>query len=95
VVNHYRYTPAGQLAASDESVDNDFHAHGDAGWIDDGNGLLYTGASYEFPELRLTLPAATNISPPRPADLPRLTGAAACFVQNVADCQFAAGRRDR
>ena len=75
VVNQYRYDPAGNLLAASESVDNPFRARGEAGWIDDGNGLLFTGAEYRFPELRLALPSAVDLAPPVPDLRPRLRGA--------------------
>ena len=37
-------------------VENLFHARGESGWVDEGNGLLFTGSQFQFPELRLTLP---------------------------------------
>jgi hypothetical protein len=81
--------------ASNEIVENMFRAHGEAGWMDDGNGLVFTNGLYQFPELRLTLPATPDPSPPA-ADLsPQFSSAGACFFQGVANCLFAAGGRDR
>ena len=95
VVNRYRYDPAGLLVAVTEGVENLFRAHGEAGWIDDGNGLVFNGRAYLFPELRLTLPAAVDPAPPAPNLLPQFPGAGACFVEGVAGCLFATGRRER
>jgi YD repeat-containing protein len=95
VVNQYRYDPAGLLVASNEAVENLFRAHGEAGWADDANGLLFTGAQFQFPELRLTLPATVDPAPPAPDLTPRFPGAGACFFQGVANCQAATGGRLR
>jgi YD repeat-containing protein len=95
VVNKYRYDPLGRLAGSNEGVENDLRAHGESGWIDDGNGLVFDGAGYRFQDLGLTLPAVADPSPPAPDLLPRVTGAGACFVEGVANCAFASGRGNR
>ena len=95
VVNRYRYDPLGRLIASDESVENSFHARGEAGWVDDGNGLLYSGANYYAPNLRSSLPGTVNLDPPNPALAPRFSGAGACFFDGVAECALATGRRTR
>jgi YD repeat-containing protein len=95
VVNEYRYDPTGLLVGSNEIVENMFRAHGEAGWMDDGNGLVFTNRVYQFPELRLTLPAAASPSPPAPGLSPRFPGAGACFFQGVPSCLFATGGRDR
>ena len=95
VVNQYRYDPAGRLASAKEGVENMFRARGEAGWVDDGNGLIFTGVLYQFPELRLTLPAAADPSPPVPDLLPQFAGAGACFTEGVANCLFASGGRER
>ncbi|HEV3199023.1 MAG TPA: DUF6531 domain-containing protein [Bryobacteraceae bacterium] len=95
VVNRYRYDPSGLLVAVTEGVENMFRAHGEAGWTDDGNGLVFNGRAYLFPELRLTLPAAADPSPPAPKLVPQFPGAGACFVEGVASCLFATGRRER
>ena len=95
VVNTYRYDAQGRLVSADEGVDNMFRARGESGWMDDGNGLLFTGSQFQFPELRLTLPAAADPSPPIPDLLPQLPGAGACFFEGVANCLAATGRRTR
>jgi YD repeat-containing protein len=95
VVNQYRYDPMGRLIASNEIVENMFRARGEAGWTDDGNGLVFTGGAYQFPELRLTLPATADPSPPVPDLSPQFPGAGACFLQGVSNCLFATGGRDR
>ncbi|MGO9259791.1 MAG: DUF6531 domain-containing protein [Bryobacteraceae bacterium] len=95
VVNRYRYDPLGRLVSSSEGVPNLFHAHGESGWVDDGNGLVFTGGQYLFPDLRLALPAAVDLWPPAPGLTPQLTGAGACFVRGVADCAFSTGRRSQ
>ncbi len=95
VVNRYRYDPTGLLVSVTEGVENMFRAHGEAGWIDDGNGLVFNGNAYLLPALRLTLPAAADPSPPAPNLLPQLPGAGACFVEGVVGCLFATGRRER
>jgi YD repeat-containing protein len=95
VVNTYRYDPLGRLVSSNESVPNPFHAHGESGWVDDGNGLLFTGRQYVFPDLRLALPAVVDLLPPTPGLAPPLTGAGACFVRGVTDCAFSTGRRSQ
>ena len=66
VVNTYRYDAQGRLVSAKEGVENLFHARGEAGWMDEGNGLLFTGSQFQFPELRLTLPATADVSPPVP-----------------------------
>ncbi|MGA2773819.1 MAG: DUF6531 domain-containing protein [Bryobacteraceae bacterium] len=95
VVNEYRYDPSGRLMASNEIVENMFRARGEAGWMDDGNGLVFTNSLYQFPELRLTLPAAADPSPPSSDLSPQFPGAGACFFQGVSSCLFATGGRDR
>jgi YD repeat-containing protein len=96
VVNRYRYDPLGNLMASDESVENSFHARGQIGWVDDGDGLLYADGNYYAPDLRRFLPGMVNLDPPVPtAIVPRFPGAGACFLDGVADCDLAAGRRTR
>ena len=94
VVNQYRYAQ-GRLVSANEGVENLFHAHGEAGWIDDGNGLLFTGDAFQFPELRLALPAVADPAAPVPDLLPHFPGAGACFIEGVANCLFATGRRER
>jgi YD repeat-containing protein len=95
VVNRYRYDPSGRLIASDEAVENMFRARGESGWIDDGNGLIFTGSEFQFPELRLVLPATADPSPPAPDLRPQLKGAGACFFEGVANCAFPSARRER
>jgi YD repeat-containing protein len=93
VVNEYRYDPLGRLIASNEIVENMFRAHGSAGWMDDGNGLVFTNRLFQFPELRLTLPATADPSPPAAGLSPQFTGAGACFLQGVSSCLVATGGR--
>jgi YD repeat-containing protein len=95
VVNQYRYDPTGRLLGSNEAVENMFRARGEAGWMDDGNGLVFTNSLFQFPELRLTLPATADPSPPAPDLSPPLPGAGACFFQGVSNCLAATGGRDR
>jgi YD repeat-containing protein len=95
VVNTYRYDAQGRLVSTKEGIDNIFRARGEAGWVDLGNGLLFTGTQFQFPELRLSLPSAYDPSPPTPELQPQLTGVGACFVEGVANCLAATGRRTR
>jgi hypothetical protein len=99
VVNRYRYDPLGKLVASDESVENDLHARGESGWVDDNDGLIYGEGNYYSPDLRATLPGMVNLSPPDPgivpAIAPRSPGAGACFTDGVDDCPLSSGRRTR
>jgi YD repeat-containing protein len=95
VVNKYRYDPMGRLVASTEGVENLFRARGETGWTDDGNGLLFTGLDFRFPELRIALPATVDPAPPVPDLRPPLTGAGACFFEGVAACAAGTARRDR
>ena len=95
VVNAYRYDPLGRLVSSMESVPNLFRAHGERGWVDDGDGLLFTGRDYLFPDLRLKLPGFLYLWPPAPSLGLKLSGAGACFMEGVANCTFATGGRDR
>jgi YD repeat-containing protein len=95
VVNTYRYDAQGRLVSSNEGVENMFRAHGESGWTDDGNGLLFTGSQFQFPELRLTLPATAGASPPVPGLLPPLWGVGACFFEGVANCLPATAGRTR
>jgi YD repeat-containing protein len=95
VVNTYRYDAQGRLVSAKEGVENLFHARGESGWMDEGNGLLFTGSQFQFPELRLTLPATADASPPVPDLQPQLSGAGACFLEGVANCLAATGRRTR
>jgi YD repeat-containing protein len=95
VVNTYRYDAQGRLVSATEGTDNMFRARGESGWMDDGNGLLFTGSQFLFPELRLTLPASTDASPPVPGLLPQLSGVGACFFEGVANCLAGTGRRAR
>jgi YD repeat-containing protein len=95
VVNQYRYDPQGRLLSAKEGIENQFRSHGEAGWVDDGNGLILSPAGYQFPEVRLTLPASVDLAPPFPTLLPAFHGAGACFLDGVADCLFSTGRRTR
>jgi YD repeat-containing protein len=95
VVNQYRYDPLGRLAAVNETVENIFRARGEAGWVDDGNGLLFTGDAFQVADLGLTVPAAADPAPPAPDFAPHFKGAGACFIEGVASCAFATGRRER
>jgi YD repeat-containing protein len=95
VVNTYRYDPLGRLVSANETVPNLFHAHGERGWVDDGNGLLFTGSRYLYPDLHLSLPGLLDLRPPAPHLTPHLTGAGACFTEGAADCAFSTGRRSR
>ncbi len=95
VVNQYRYDPTGRLLASGEGVENLFRARGEAGWADDGNGLLFTGTQFQVPELRLTLPASADPAPPVPDLTPQLPGIATCFLSGVSVCPAATGGRLR
>ncbi len=92
VVNTYRYDPLGRLLAANETVPNLFHAHGEHGWVDDGNGLLFTGSRYLYPDLLRLCPAA-DLRPPSPSLTPHFAGAGACFTEGAMDCAFSAGRR--
>jgi YD repeat-containing protein len=95
VVNEYRYDSLGRLAAANESVENIFHARGEAGWVDDGNGLLFTGDTFQVADLGVTVPATADPAPIPPDLTPRLRGAGACFLEGVANCLFTTGRRER
>jgi YD repeat-containing protein len=95
VVNTYRYDAQGRLVSANEGVENMFRAHGESGWMDDGNGLLFTGSQYQFPELRLTLPGRADVSPPVPGLQPQFSGVGACFFEGVSNCLAATGRRTR
>jgi YD repeat-containing protein len=95
VVNTYRYDAQGRLVAAREGVENMFRAHGEAGWMDEGNGLLFTGSQFQFPELRLVLPASADAAPPVPGLEPQFSGPGACFFEGVANCLAATGRRTR
>jgi len=81
VVNQYRYDPSGRLAASNEGIENMFRARGESGWVDDGNGLIFNHSVFQFPDLRLTLPASADPAPPVPSLLPQLSGAGASFLE--------------
>jgi YD repeat-containing protein len=95
VVNRYRYDPQGRLSASNEGVENIFRAHGEAGWVDDGNGLVFTGDAFQVVDIGVTVPAAADPAPAPPDLTPRLRGAGACFIEGTANCLFATGRRER
>ena len=95
VADRYRYDPLGTLVTADEAVENPFRARGEAGWVDDGNGLLYAPGAFYWPEARAVLPAAPGLDPPDRALMPSWRGPAACFFEGVAACGFAAGRSTR
>jgi YD repeat-containing protein len=96
VVNRYRYDPLGKLMASDESVENSFRAMGQAGWVDDGDGLLYADGNYYSPDLRRFLPGTVVLEPPNPAAIvPRFPGGGVCFFEGLTVCEQSAGRRTR
>src|SRR5207302_915030 len=91
VVNTYRYDAQGRLVASTEGVENILRAHGEAGWTDEGNGLLFTGSQFQSPDLRLVLPATVDPGPPLPDLQPQLSGAGACFSEGVSNCLAGTG----
>jgi YD repeat-containing protein len=95
VVNTYRYDAQGRLVSVKEGVENVFRARGESGWMDEGNGLLFTGSQFQFPELRLALPATADLAPPVPDLQPQLSGLGACFFEGVANCLAGTGRRTR
>ena len=95
VVNRYRYDPLGRLVVSNETVPNPFHTHGAMGWVDDGDGLVFTGSEYYFPDLRLALPGQVNLAPPAPSLTPPLNGLGACFTASISACDFQPGGRNR
>ncbi len=92
VVNAYRYDPAGLLAGASETIENGFRARGERGWMDDGNGLEFTGTAYRYPAAGLTLPATANPAPPVPGLAPALGGGGACILQGSVLCSLASGR---
>jgi YD repeat-containing protein len=94
IVNSYRYDPTGTLAETNEGIENGFRARGAAGWVDDGNGLVYTGTQYQY-AAGLTLPALANPEPPTVGIAPSFGGGGACLVQGVTACGAASARRDR
>jgi len=61
--------------------------------VDDGNGLVLNSAGFQFPELRLTLPASADPAPPVPDLMPRFSGAGSCFVEGVGVCLASTGHR--
>ena len=96
VVNQYRYDPLGRLVSANEGVENMFHARGEGGWADDGNGLLFTGTQFQFPELRITLPGggrpgAARARPPATA----FWSGSLLLRRRRATAPRAARRRDR
>jgi YD repeat-containing protein len=95
IVNTYRYDPSGTLAGANEGIENDLKAHGATGWVDDGNGLVFTGSRYQYGAAGLTLPAGANPAPPAVGIAPAFGGGGACLVQGVAACGAASARRDR
>jgi len=76
-------------------VDNPFHARGESGWVEDANGLLFTGKDYQLTELRLTLPGSAEIAAPGSDLKPQLGGVGACFLEPVSACLSTGGRRTR
>jgi hypothetical protein len=95
VVNQYRYDAQGRLVSANEGVENLFRARGEQGWVDDGNGLVFTGDAYLVVDPRVTVPGTADPAPVAPELAPRFGGAGACFVEGVANCLFATGRRER
>jgi YD repeat-containing protein len=95
IVNTYRYDPMGALAEMNEGIENGFRARGAAGWVDDGNGLVFTGSQYQDAAVGVTLPGAANPAPPATGIAPALSGGGACVVQGMAGCAAASARRDR
>jgi YD repeat-containing protein len=95
VVNTYRYDAQGRLVSANEGVENMFRAHGESGWMDDGDGLLFTGSQFQFPELRLVLPATVDESAPVPGLVPQFSGLGACFFVGAANCPDATAGRTR
>jgi hypothetical protein len=95
LVDTYRYDPSGTLAEANEGIENGYRARAAAGWLDDGNGLLFTGLQYQFPAVGLTLPAAANPAPPEPGIAPAFGGGGACLMQGASVCALASARRDR
>jgi YD repeat-containing protein len=91
LVNTYRYDPTGILAETNEAVENDLRARATAGWIDDGNGLVYTGSGYLDAAVGLTMRAAANPAPPVAGIAPAFGGNGACVTQGVTVCT----RRER
>jgi YD repeat-containing protein len=95
VVNSYRYDPAGTLAEANEGIENEMKARGSSGWVDDGNGLVFTGSEYQYAAAGLALPAAANPAPPAPGIAPAFSGGGACLVQGITACGMASARRGR
>jgi hypothetical protein len=86
IVNSYRYDPSGALAEANEGIENGFRARGAAGWVDDGNGLVFTGSQYQYAAVGLTLPAAANPAPPAAGIAPALREGGACMIRGIAAC---------
>ena len=91
--SEFRADPWGRLVTANQTVENLFRMRGESGWVDDGNGLVYNLKAFVYPELRITMPAAADPSPPQPSLLPSFSGAGACFLEGVAKCAFAGGQR--
>jgi YD repeat-containing protein len=89
VVNRYRYDPTGRLSAAEEQVENPFRARGEAGWIDDGNDVIYGDGVYHLPELKVAVNGSVSIAPPEPSLTPPLDPTTACFLRGLG---CAAGR---
>ena len=92
VVNSYRYDPMGTLAVANETVENSLRASGAAGWVDDANGLVFTGTQYQYPGAGLTLAATASPAPPAAGIAPPFSGGGACFVQGIPACGASSGR---
>jgi YD repeat-containing protein len=95
VVNTYRYDAAGLLVNAQETVDNPFRARGEAGLIDDGNGLLFDGTRSQLAGFPVSLPGTPALDPPIPNLTPPLAGVAACFMESAVSCPATAARRIR
>ena len=95
VVNTYRYDAQGRLISTKEGVENLFRARGEAGWMDEGNGLLSPARSSSSPNCASLCQPAYDPSPPVPDLQPQLSGAGACFLEGVPNCLAATGRRTR
>jgi YD repeat-containing protein len=93
IVNRYRYDPLGRLIGTDETVENGFRARGEAGVVDDGNGLLCGDGQYVSPDLRVAFNGTIDIRPPVPDLYPTLSPPGMCLLKGIADCALAGVRR--